>query len=1129
MSTPSNHIIHRQQLEFTIGRLELADTLNERMQEVCLKQLLEAIEQALDRLIPPDQVVRLDRLILDVGPLPWESLDQSWVRQVVLQLQQELAYLKQMPQASKKLTSPEASHLDQLRHYLERGTLPWHAQHTVQGLWQTLARESESGLAQMFRQAGQVLAVRERMATRMAGGLAKPTLQVLAPDHADLMLDYHARWVALNAQHRWVAQPQGTLEKALWLFMLNYLLVESGSAFNTRSMLKSTLRQLSQRYQLPFSRLIQLLHRTLPTQVTVALKPLLAALKELEEEVGPEPNHGIEAETAPRSLVSLLQANTPGRAWIAEVTQKLQADRADMVEALASLPFPSPVVHTLTHHPEKPIGFPLVRALAPTEADAIREMHKSLTRSHQEQAWVPRQHREFRQDLWQFMVLVLLDSRGSSFNELQFAEATLRQVAQRNQLNYAQLLKRLGAFLLKGSQHTGLARLVKTVSALQERIAMSGQEKALVSNEAIYGPEEVSEKADLERGLRMLLANTSSMSPALRLRWEQALLQHAPTVRELLYSLSVPQRSRLWQALPLSLWILQLSVWFKVNPSRVQRHWESRFRQGFVGVQALQAQLSEAWAAASDWNAALQQSPKNGPTPVSPITYGSTAADFEASWKTYAAQDQQLSWFSVALYQYPTTLRAVLLGLDAEAPVWHTLAEQLTQAQWVQTWARLLRTSESAAEVWHRQLKRRLHQWAVKIGQRVPAESYIRRVALRLWRLCGEKDPSYTLLRQVLIEQLGWPNAEMGKVLTASSGVDWWKTQAPPAEAATKAPSALTLWRGQLEHSDAVDLTEHGFQDLSELTRYVLDYHPEGAWQTLEKRDDPAPSLSLLSRGQQLHLMRRQGGLAEEAARWLLGVEKTLTQLGYHKTTHWLTQTTQALLLVVLQRPTLSAEELRQRLLQTLEGIDLPKKESAAEPTSPDALLDLAATQRPAPTRLEYTYETPPSEVFSVDNGGMVLLHPYLEHFFTQLDYLGPDKAFKSDALAAQAVLLLQYLFNEQTEHAEETLVLTKLLCGLSPTTPVPASYTPTDQEKDWCHRMVAALISHSTPFQSHDVRGFCDTWLWRKGQLHLSAERYELVVDPQPYDLLLNDLPFTLSPVVLPWTQQPLHIEWKR
>jgi len=167
-----------------------------------------------------------------------------------------------------------------------------------------------------------------------------------------------------------------------------------------------------------------------------------------------------------------------------------------------------------------------------------------------------------------------------------------------------------------------------------------------------------------------------------------------------------------------------------------------------------------------------------------------------------------------------------------------------------------------------------------------------------------------------------------------------------------------------------------------------------------------------------------------------------------------------------------------------------------------------------------------PTEGVVIPNAGLVLLNSY---FLMLLERLGviTDKAFISKNGQLDAVHYLQYVVTGLTQTDESLLTLNKVLCGLSPDTPVRDSIEMTEDQKKLIDGLIQAAIGYWTDIGDTSVNGFRGNWLVRDGILRDTEERWELTVEKRAYDILMNRSPFSFSIIKLPWMQKTLHVTW--
>ncbi|WP_026946706.1 contractile injection system tape measure protein [Algoriphagus marincola] len=164
--------------------------------------------------------------------------------------------------------------------------------------------------------------------------------------------------------------------------------------------------------------------------------------------------------------------------------------------------------------------------------------------------------------------------------------------------------------------------------------------------------------------------------------------------------------------------------------------------------------------------------------------------------------------------------------------------------------------------------------------------------------------------------------------------------------------------------------------------------------------------------------------------------------------------------------------------------------------------------------------------VFTVSNAGLVLLAPFLKHFFAQVGYLS-EKEFKNHKSQYQAALLLQFLLNPSTEYAEEELILNKILCGIPLHDPIPVKAEFSDFEKVECRTLLDSVAHHWSALKSTSGDFMAKGFLPRKGSIRPADGGFKLQIERLSIDILVDRLPWAISIIKLPWMDQTLITEW--
>ncbi len=166
------------------------------------------------------------------------------------------------------------------------------------------------------------------------------------------------------------------------------------------------------------------------------------------------------------------------------------------------------------------------------------------------------------------------------------------------------------------------------------------------------------------------------------------------------------------------------------------------------------------------------------------------------------------------------------------------------------------------------------------------------------------------------------------------------------------------------------------------------------------------------------------------------------------------------------------------------------------------------------------------AENLFVQNVGIVLLNNYFPILFNRVALIQDDQ-FVSSKAQNDAIYYLQYLAKGVNDSLESSLALNKILCGLSPETPIKSPLIIPEDHAAIIEGLIKASIEHWTVIGQSSNDGFRGNWLVRDGYLRGSDQQWSLTVEKRSYDLLIDRSPFSFSIIKFPWMPKPLHVEW--
>lgn len=161
-----------------------------------------------------------------------------------------------------------------------------------------------------------------------------------------------------------------------------------------------------------------------------------------------------------------------------------------------------------------------------------------------------------------------------------------------------------------------------------------------------------------------------------------------------------------------------------------------------------------------------------------------------------------------------------------------------------------------------------------------------------------------------------------------------------------------------------------------------------------------------------------------------------------------------------------------------------------------------------------------------ISNAGLIILHPFLNTLFQQLD-LCEKETWKNRNSQHKAILLSQFLITGQEKMYENELVLNKILCGLPIDNVVNTNLKFTKKEKQKCKNLLQAVLEYWKTMSKSSTEALQETFLQREGKLEIQRNGFELWVEEKGYDILLEQLPWGIGMVKTPWMEEYLTCNW--
>ena len=269
MSAPRPHIVRTQALQVAVAANERAQEILVLAAGLARTRLPAETDEIFSRHCDSRRQVRLDRIELNLGTIPFEHFARDFPERYRAALDAELSRLLRLrlPEpAAERAATDGVPRLALLLHVLQHGHLPWWAapepDFDPPAEFIALLAQAPAELCAGLRRIGRQRVVRRRLVQWLDDpGIAR-LVQALAPAEAPFILAYAADLDRRQRQEPFVPAPAAEFRQAKWEIILGHLLADAGSRFNAKAFLRQTLQNLAGRFRIAYAELLGELVRT---------------------------------------------------------------------------------------------------------------------------------------------------------------------------------------------------------------------------------------------------------------------------------------------------------------------------------------------------------------------------------------------------------------------------------------------------------------------------------------------------------------------------------------------------------------------------------------------------------------------------------------------------------------------------------------------------------------------------------------------------------------------------------------------------------------------------------------------------------------------------------------------------
>ncbi|HEY0609549.1 MAG TPA: contractile injection system tape measure protein, partial [Chitinophaga sp.] len=271
----SHHIIRRYTFDVQFSAKAKALALQDSISSLFRRRLAADMDELLQQLLPEDMVAVLDTLELDLGTVLYKDMETQLPLKLLEALEKALTGILRtgtpglQHQLSGKVVVKTGSErlCELLEYYLLTGAMPWWAtaaerEQPDQAIFQ-LSTNAPALLAALVRKLGQQQYVRKRIAWQFSIAAIQQIVSVLEPAEAAFIFEYSREVLQIQQRQQVLQTESKALERAVWLFVLSYLVTDAGSNFNRKQFVRSHLTQMAHHFNVDYDTLLQLFYDAL--------------------------------------------------------------------------------------------------------------------------------------------------------------------------------------------------------------------------------------------------------------------------------------------------------------------------------------------------------------------------------------------------------------------------------------------------------------------------------------------------------------------------------------------------------------------------------------------------------------------------------------------------------------------------------------------------------------------------------------------------------------------------------------------------------------------------------------------------------------------------------------------------
>lgn len=250
------------------------------------------VNDVLSRFETSGETIELEFLTIDLGNIIEEDFFDAFPKRLEEQLKDVFSAFLKDPQRHPKgfrIIPATRNRLELLSFYLQRGYLPWMADHPntdFEQLFSELLKSDAETLKYLIRSFGENEKVRERLVYQLSDSLLESMVSLIEPGESNFINTYSRLLISFYPKSGHAAISRQNFRDAVLSLVFAYLLYPNRGYFNRKQFVRQTIYGLARRYNMNEYHLIDLFSNEIKsfTQGNTVLPELFLILGEIRKE-----------------------------------------------------------------------------------------------------------------------------------------------------------------------------------------------------------------------------------------------------------------------------------------------------------------------------------------------------------------------------------------------------------------------------------------------------------------------------------------------------------------------------------------------------------------------------------------------------------------------------------------------------------------------------------------------------------------------------------------------------------------------------------------------------------------------------------------------------------------------------